>query len=249
MFLVEGPAARDNLKAIGCPEEKIRIQHIGVNLNTYRYVERKPKQDGTIRILMAATFKEKKGLNYGLKAFSAAYRELPMLRLTVIGDGPMKEELLRIADDEKISSVITWFGYVEHEELLRHMMDCHIFMQPSVTASDGDTEGGLPVSMIEAAATGMPLLATYHADIPLVVKHGGNGRLSPERDAVALSQNLLWLASNAEHWGQMGRVGRQIVEENFDELIVYPHLYDRYRELLTDRQGLSKGGDFAKDAG
>ncbi|MGA2107670.1 MAG: glycosyltransferase, partial [Syntrophorhabdales bacterium] len=141
MFLVEGPAARDNLKAIGCPEEKIRIQHIGVNLNTYRYVERKPKQDGTIRILMAATFKEKKGLNYGLKAFSAAYRELPMLRLTVIGDGPMKEELLRIADDEKISSVITWFGYVEHEELLRHMMDCHIFMQPSVTASDGDTEG------------------------------------------------------------------------------------------------------------
>jgi colanic acid/amylovoran biosynthesis glycosyltransferase len=73
-----------------------------------------------------------------------------------------------------------------------------------VTAADGDTEGGAPVTVIEAQAAGVPVAGTLHCDIPMVVKHGETGLLCPERDRTALAANLETLIASPERRAKMG---------------------------------------------
>ena len=76
----------------------------------------------------------------------------------------------------------------------------------------GDTEGGAPVGVIEASATGMPVVASFHADIPEVVRHGESGWLAPERDVEALAAHLVGLIEHPESWPAMGERGRRHIE-------------------------------------
>jgi len=73
-------------------------------------------------------------------------------------------------------------GFQPHAILFEEAYKNHIFLSPSVTALDGDTEGGAPVTIIEMAATGMPIISTKHCDIPEVIKDGVTGFLANERD-------------------------------------------------------------------
>jgi colanic acid/amylovoran biosynthesis glycosyltransferase len=106
-------------------------------------------------------------------------------------------------------------------------------LSPSLTASDGDSEGGSPVSITEALASGMPVISTAHADIPEVVKHNINGWLSPERDVDALTANLLDAVTHAEMWEEMGRRGRAWIEAEYDVKKQVGRLEDFYCKVLT----------------
>ncbi|MGR3293018.1 MAG: glycosyltransferase, partial [Candidatus Scalindua sp.] len=112
------------------------------------------------------------------------------------------------------------------------VMKSHIFLSPSVTAADGDTEGGSPVGITEAQATGMPVVATYHADIPEVVLDGKTGYLSPERDVEALAQNLEKLVSNSERWGEFGYNARRHIEEEYNVRTQIRKLEDIYHSAV-----------------
>ena len=84
-----------------------------------------------------------------------------------------------------------------------------------MTASDGDTEGGAPVTLIELSATGMPIVSTTHCDIPNVVRDGKSGLLAPERDVDGLAERLRWMIENSEKWPAMGKAGRDYVSAEF----------------------------------
>src|SRR5690606_39794503 len=68
-------------------------------------------------------------------------------------------------------------GYQPWRALMDAAYRHHVFLSPSITASDGDTEGGAPVGLIEMAATGMPVISSRHADIPEVIEHGVGGQI------------------------------------------------------------------------
>ena len=89
----------------------------------------------------------------------------------------------------------------------------HIMSQslPSITAQNGDTESGAPASILEAQATGLPVISSYHADIPEVVVDGKSAQLAPERDVETLVNHLEYLVEHQDVWGAMGRAGREQV--------------------------------------
>lgn len=98
------------------------------------------------------------------------------------------------------------------EEAYKH----HIFLSPSVTAKNGDTEGGVPVTIIEMAVSGMQIVSTTHCDIPDVIEDGVTGFLAPERDVDRLVFHIRWLLKNNNSWEAMLRAGRQKSEREFD---------------------------------
>ncbi|MCK4785971.1 MAG: glycosyltransferase [Desulfobacteraceae bacterium] len=229
LFLVEGSHMRDRLAALGCPLEKVQIQRIGVDLNrfSYRVV---PPRDESVRILMCGRFVEKKGFEYGIRAFAQVLPEFPKAQLRIVGDGPLRprlEQLIRRLGLEVGRSVVL-MGYLSYDAYAEEAAQAHVFMAPSVTASNGDSEGGAPTVLLEMQARGLPILSTRHADIPEVVVDGASGYLVPERDEVTLSEKLAELLAYPERWDEMGRAGRAHIERQHDIVTLAQELEEKY---------------------
>ena len=122
-------------------------------------------------------------------------------------------------------------GWLSYPDLLQEMASCHLLLQTSVTADDGDTEGGAPVILLDAQASGMPVVASRHADIPEYVVDGTTGYLAPERDVEALADRILELVEHPEVWPTMGKAGRDHVTEHFNATTQSEKLEHIYDEL------------------
>jgi colanic acid/amylovoran biosynthesis glycosyltransferase len=119
------------------------------------------------------------------------------------------------------------------------MQNCDIIFQPSVTASNGDSEGGAPTILIEAQAAGMPVLSTDHADIPEIVLDGKTGLLAREGDVEDIAAKLQWLLQNRDKWREMGFLGREHVSKQHsihDQIRLLEELY--YRLILPSELSL-----------
>jgi len=235
---VEGPAMQKKLIELGCPSEKVIVHPIGVKLGRYMFRARKP--DSEIRLLVCGRFVEKKGIPYAIEALKrVASKTKASVRLTIVGDsgsdGTLTDEkrnILNSIEKYKVGDVVTITGYIPHDELIRIAYEHHIFLAPSVHASDGDAEGGFPVILTEILATGMPVVAFDHCDIPEIIQNGTTGFLVPEGDVDALAERLLYLIEHPEIWPEMGRAGRAFVEANYDIDKLNDRLVEIYRKLL-----------------
>lgn len=234
-FLVEGSHMKKCLIDLGCREEKITVQHLGIDLHQTKFTLRKSGENGIIRVLIAGSFREKKGIPYGVEAFGRVRERHKNLQLTIIGDsmgtaGEEKEKtnILRAINKYKIDNCVEILGHQPYPIFLKEIEKHHIFLSPSIHASDGDIEGGAPVSIIEASASGMPILSTIHCDIPEVVIGGESGYLVPERDVDALVEKLEFLISNPDMWEQMGRRGREHITQNYDVITQVQKLEEIY---------------------
>ncbi len=242
LFLCEGPHMRESLIALGCPPEKVEVLRLGVDLDRIGFSERGIDDDEKIRVLVSASFREKKGIPFALQAFGEVRKAHPELQLslTVIGTAGQssaeqaeRQKILAVVDQYGLSDTVSFLGAQPHDSFLRALADHHIFLHPSVTASDGDSEGGAPVSIIEASASGMPVLSTLHCDIPSVVLDGLNGLLAPERDVDSLAEKLECLVLNPSFWTTFGRAGRKHIEENHDAFKQSRRLEEIYRSLIS----------------
>jgi colanic acid/amylovoran biosynthesis glycosyltransferase len=222
-FVVEGPAARARLVELGCRPEKVVINRLGVEMDGIAFARRERPSDRPLRVLMAARFTEKKGLTYGVDALCRAARAGADVTATIVGDAgrsPAEQEIKRRLHETVASSGtperFRFAGRVKPEELRSLMYDHDVFLQPSVHAADGDCEGGLPVALIEAAATGMGLIASDHCDIPDLVRPGDTGWLCPERDVAGLVAALTDCSSDPERMARYAAAARARAEEAFD---------------------------------
>ena len=224
-FLLEGPHMRRKLIELGCPAEKAQVQHLGIETEKIPFVPRRLAPGEPVKIFMSASFKEKKGIPYAVEAFGRVKRLHPKqpLQLTLLGDASRapgesseKRKILDKIDEWKLRDSVTLLGYQPYPVFFQELYKHHLFLSPSVEAQNGDTEGGSPVSITEAAASGMPVLSTTHCDIPEVVLQGKTGYLTPERDAEALAAALEKLILRPEDWEAMGRAARVHVEQEYD---------------------------------
>jgi colanic acid/amylovoran biosynthesis glycosyltransferase len=215
-FFVEGPALGRRLAALGCPPEKIAVRHLGIDPAGIPFRTRHDAGEAAIEILVSASLRPKKGVLAAVNAFAAVAAAFPRARLRILGDGPQRRRIEQAIRHHRLGDRIVMEGYVSYERHLAALAEAHIFMAPSRTAPDGDSEGGAPVALIEAQAAGLPVLATQHADIPEVVAAGRSGLLSPEFDDGALTRNLEWLLANPQQWAPMGSAGRRRIETEFD---------------------------------
>ena len=224
-FLVEGEKMKNTLIELGCPEEKAHIQHLGIDLEAIDFRPRRMGEDGETRILISAGFREKKGIPYAVEAFGRLRGRRPglKLRLTILGDSDgsrdqeaEKKKILAGIEEYGVGESVDMLGFRPYSVHLNELGKHHIFLSPSVVSAEGDTEGGVPMAIIEATASGMPVVSTRHCDIPEAIIDGENGLLAPERDAEALCEKLEFLVDNPERWEEMGRWGREHTEKNYD---------------------------------
>lgn len=239
LFLCEGPFMARKLVEIGCNEIKVKVQHLGVDLSELTCAPRALIKNHTLKVLIAGTFTEKKGISYALAALGKVSRNVP-LEITVIGDSVARQD--SVIEKRKIQQTtakyeledkITYLGFQPHHVLLKEAYKHHIFLSPSVTAKSGDTEGGAPVSIIEMMATGMPVVSTYHCDIPNVVNYDNPGWLQPEKDIDGLAKKIEWLYENPQHWQSLIDVGHNHIKKNFDAVKQGERLVDIYAALLA----------------
>jgi colanic acid/amylovoran biosynthesis glycosyltransferase len=213
------------LRGLGCPEQKIRVHHLGVHTEDFPFIPRAwdPEEGGALRVLIAAMFREKKGIPYAIEACGIAARRGVSIEVTVIGDATSspedqaeKEKIMEAVARSGIAGQVRFLGTQTYEALMRQAYSHHVFISPSVTARDGDDEGGVALPVIEMAATGMPVVATIHADTPGVIVHGETGLLARERDAEELAEQILFLHSHGERWGAIVAAARRRIEDEFD---------------------------------
>jgi colanic acid/amylovoran biosynthesis glycosyltransferase len=231
--LAEGPCLREALAALGCPREKISLQPIAIPVARYPFRERGRREGEPVRILFCARLTEKKGARTLLEALARVRADHPglPLRLRLAGDGPERAETLAAVERLGLAGAVEVLGAIPHSEFVKELEAADLFAQPSVTASDGDTEGGAPTTLLEAQACGVPILATRHADIPHVVVEGESALLAPERDPEALAAHLERLLARPERWPAMGRAGRAHVEAHHDTRTQADRLEYLYVEL------------------
>lgn len=218
LVLCEGPHMAGCVAALGLDPAKIRIFRLGIDLARIPFVPRKNVSGGTKRFLIAGSFREKKGIPYALEALGLFVKRYPNVEITLIGDSAASERemrerqrILETVERSGLRAQTRFLGFQPHDALIREYYRHDIFISPSVTASDGDTEGGAPVTLIEAAASGMPVVSTQHCDIPFVLSENNNCFLAPERDPVALAHAIEQLI-NVEDWGSLVSANRQLIE-------------------------------------
>ena len=234
MFLVEGEHMKEKLASIGCPRQKILIQRIAIPVDRISYVPRKPKQAGEKVILMfVGRFVEKKGLLYALRALEMVRERNRDFEFRIIGDGALRDEIDGFIVDHDMAGYVKMLGFLGYADYIGQSQEADLFLHPSVTAADGDIEGGAPTVILEAQAMGMPVISTIHADIPNVVVAGESALLSPERDVVKLAANILDLLDNRDQWERMGGIGRAFVEKHHNLKTEVAELEAKYDKLLA----------------
>jgi colanic acid/amylovoran biosynthesis glycosyltransferase len=233
MFLVEGPYMKEKLQELGCPEQKIQIQRIAIPVDTVEFNERKPRTTGPVKLIFCGRFTEKKGLIYALEAVKRVKQQKRDILFTVIGDGRLKEEIHEYVAEHNLSDCVHFPGFLKYSEYLAQLREADIFIHPSVTAANGDSEGGAPTTILEAQAMGLPVISTYHADIPNIVVPDRSALLSAEKNVDALVQNIVFLMENQHLWSQMGKTGRDFVETYHDIKKETPKLEEKYHSVLS----------------
>ncbi len=230
-FLAEGAHMAERLASLGCPPQKICIQHLGVDLSQIPF---NPPEQQTAEpvVMMYASFREKKGHVYGLRAFHRILSAHPRARMRIVGDGPLRAEIEREIERLDLKERVVLLGMQPHPKGLEELKRATLLLYPSVTASDGDTEGGAPVALIEAMAAGVPVVSSHHADIPEVVIDGRCGILVKERDVDGLAGGLDALLASPKRRAEMGRAGRAHVEVNHNLQVQGKRLEEIYDRTI-----------------
>jgi colanic acid/amylovoran biosynthesis glycosyltransferase len=218
----------------GVPADRIRVHYIGVDTEKFRPpVSPRRKQ----QVLFVGRLVEKKGCEFLIQAMASVQQELPEAELIVIGDGPRRQEL----ENEARNSLtkFRFMGVQSSAVVQEQMQEAALLCVPSVTASDGDSEG-LPIAVYEAQASGLPVAAFASAGIPEAITHGQTGFLAPERDWKQLAGYLALLLKNADLRDRVSSEARHQVEVKFNIRKQTASLERIYGEVIEARARTSR---------
>jgi len=231
LVLVRSESLRRALIDLGCDPKKIKVQRTGIPLEEFAFHERSFPNDGEWRLVQAGRLIEKKGLPVTLRAFAVFLRKYPNVTLTIAGEGPLLGELQKLARELNIERRVSFTGFISQEQLRDIYYRSHIFVHPSQTGHDGNVEG-IPNSMLEAMASGLPVFATDHGGIPEAVEKGVSGVLVHERDHEAMANALLNATQDSDSLARIARNGAEAVRKNFDLQAQAPRLEEIYLRLI-----------------
>lgn len=193
------------LISLGAPREKVHYNCYGIDVERFQAapVERSPEH-----LLAVGRFVDKKAPHLTLSAFAQARRSRPELRLTMAGEGPLRESCMALAHALGVADAVAFPGVLTQAMVADAMQHARAFVQHSMTTADNDHEG-TPLGILEAMASALPVISTRHGGIPDVITHEHHGLLSAEGDVEAMAANLLRVAGDASFAARLGRAGRE----------------------------------------
>jgi glycosyltransferase involved in cell wall biosynthesis len=229
-FLCSCKYIMNRAAAVGFPTEKMEVLYSGHNLSRY-FPAVEPRNRNLV--LYVGRLVEKKGCPYLLRAVAKVAEVHPEVELAIIGGGPLLEPMQALAKELKINCrflgklIDPQPGNSVHDWMRR----ARVFCAPSVTASDGNTEGQ-PAVFIEANALGLPAVSFQTAGIGEAVIHGETGLLAPEKDVDTLAEYLLRFLRDDKFWQTCSERGKKWVWERFDLDALTRQLQRVYTEVL-----------------
>jgi colanic acid/amylovoran biosynthesis glycosyltransferase len=204
-------AMRQQLILLGAPPEKIHYNPYGVDCE--KFFGANPGASPPLFIAVGR-FTAKKAPQNTLAAFAEINITCPDARLVMIGDGPLLEESKVLAEKLGVANSVSFLGAQEHSVIEQQMRSARCFVQHSVVAPSGDSEG-TPVAIIEAGATGLPVVSTRHAGIPDVVIEGETGFLVDEGDVHGMAECMLLMIKEPQLAERMGAAAQKHIRSNF----------------------------------
>ena len=219
LFVCEGSHGKRILEQMGCPAEKVVVNRLGVVIHDVPFIERN-KQPGRLRLVQIAGARRKKGQIDALVAFHLALDRTAGMTLDfygVSGTSEVGRELEEYIRQHRLEEKVRLLPGIAFEHLYATLREYDLFLHPSRYDDDRDCEGGAPVVILDAQATGMPIVATTHCDIPDEVADGITGLLAPEGDTEQLARQLVrFCEMGQEEYDRFARAARRHVEENYD---------------------------------
>ena len=208
--LVEGPAMGERVEALGCPAELIEVIRLPADADALAEIE--PRRGDAFTIVAAGRFIEKKGFDTAIEAFARCAAAMPDAKLCLVGGGELEAELRSQAAALGIALRVAFAGRLPFGEFMSAVGAADLALYPSRTASNGDSEGGAPVGLIEAQWLGVPSIVSDHDDLPFVCAPQGSVVLPP-RDVDAWADALLDLYGDRARLAEMGKASARFVRE------------------------------------
>lgn len=225
--------AANRLIDLGAEEDKIVVMPYAFDSGAFRYRARKAPADESLNLLTVGRLVEKKGTEYALKAVASLEQENSVqVHLEVVGDGPLRDQLENLSKQLGVSDVVSFSGAVPPAEMPAAFDRADVFVLPSITASDGDHEGR-PVVLLEAQASGLPVVATRHGGIPEGVLEGESAILVDERNPDQLAAAVRQLLDDPGLIAGMGEAGRRFVESRFTRDRIGAEVIQLYRQVTA----------------
>ncbi len=235
-FLAMSQDMCKDLVNLGCPQNKIIVHYHGIDTSRFVYPERVYLEKDPVTVLVCAAFHRKKGQHLTLEALRAVEQRGLVkhdFRVVLAGDGPMRARLEEQVEEYGWQEKVRFLGHIPHQEqrLVETYRQADIFSLPSTTTRRGEKEG-IPGTIIEAMASGLPVLSTYHAGIPEVIEADREGILVREGDVEAMSCALAALIDNVSLREKLGRAAARKATTKLDLQYGTAELEDLYRRVL-----------------
>lgn len=200
------------LQDLGCPKDKIHYTACGADTALFN-TQCRPENNPPL-FVSVGRFADTKAPHLTILAFAEALKLAPEAKLVMAGNGHLLEACQILVNALQITHAVTFSGSISHEQVVQLMQQARAFIQHSVTTPANDTEG-TPVSVMEAGALGLPVIATTHAGIPDVVIHGHTGLLVEEGNIPDMAAYITMLANNPKLAGQIGAAAAKHIGQHF----------------------------------
>ncbi|GLR19017.1 glycosyltransferase [Portibacter lacus] len=215
---VEGTNGVDLLSILGLNRSKIKVLRLGVD--TENIVFQKRKISRPLKFIQIANFLEKKGQVFIVEAVNQMqdiWKD--KIHITLIGNHSSEygTKVLDLIQEYNINSFFTIKGIIPYQEIQKELRNNHVFIHPSCYAKDMDCEGGAPTILLDAQASGMPIVSTLHCDIPSYVQHGNTGFLTPEKDVNGIIESInKFLEMDNSEYVEMCKSSRAHIEKDYN---------------------------------
>jgi colanic acid/amylovoran biosynthesis glycosyltransferase len=238
LFLPVSDHWRRRLIALGCPAERIAVHGMGVDCRRFAFARRERRAGEPLRLVTVARLVERKGIANAIGAVAELARSGVEVEYTIVGDGPLSAVLVHLARDLGVAGCVRIIGSVSHGAVAAILARSHLMVAPSITATDGDMEG-IPVAIMEAMASGLPVVSTVHGGIPELIEDDVTGYLVPEGDVRALAARLEQLSRDFAASQRVSSAARRLIVQRHDIDRLNDRLVRYFEALTTDSPLLS----------
>jgi glycosyltransferase involved in cell wall biosynthesis len=230
---VSGPLAKacSDLAPLG---KKMQVIPMGVDSTLFSGKKKKSLMRGAqtadeARLLFVGRLSEKKGVRLLIEAMPLIVEQIPGIRLTIVGSGELEDNLKALVERLGLLNHIRFAGSVPNKELPDYYTNADVFIGPSVTTSDGNTEG-LGLTFIEASLCGCLLIGTDTGGISDIIKDNVTGFLVKPGDSKLLAEKIMYAVHNLSELNELRNMSQKHVKENYEWCVVA----EKYKTLIRE---------------
>lgn len=235
LFLALSNDMKNDLINIGFPSEKIKVVHLGVNVDFFK--PKQKKESSKIIFTTVGRFHKFKGAQDAISAFVKVYSIHKNIELHIVGDGPyinnLKHQVKSHNLDDSIFFINNFVAQNPRKVVLNEISNCDVFLLTTFQNNSG-VKTGTPVVLMEAQACEKPCISTFYAGIPEIVKNNETGFLVKQRDINEIVNYMIKLINNKKLRNTLGSNGRKHIMKEFNNNLQMKKLADLYSELIRN---------------